>query len=372
VATLVGGARVDGEPAPVLEDLSIFLGAGRQKRPALIVEEAVEAERLGLRRGFVSERYDVKLAAPLLGAAAARTTRFEVGTGVLAAGSYHPVMAAAIGATMRAAFGERFVLGLGRGAWAWYEILGITEEPGPMGKQYSFAAFEDYVSIIRRLWRGERITYDGPAGRYREIFLSDPPQCEPPPIWYAILGGERAARVAARIADGVLITDMVTPEGVSKAVAAITNERERCGLDGPFRVAACTVSTPEFDQVQTLAQTSARLLTYVVGIPQAARALAAVNGWDPAVMAGFKDHPTFAAQHAKTADQSFHRHELLEAAEWVPEEWMRECCATGSTADCVAKLAEFRDAGAEEVFLYGSTPADNQRLVAAWRERGGS
>ncbi|MHB8693280.1 MAG: TIGR03857 family LLM class F420-dependent oxidoreductase [Solirubrobacteraceae bacterium] len=368
--TAPGAPRPQDDQPVVVEDLGIFLGAGRQTRPIDVVDQALDAERLGLRRGFVSERYDIKLAGPLLGAAAALTSRLELGTGILAAGAYHPVMAAATGATLQAAFGERFVLGLGRGSFTWYEVFGIAAEPGPLGKQASLQAFEDYIGIIRRLWRGETVSYDGPAGRYDSIFLADPPQCEPPPIWSGIFGGEKAARLAARAADGALILDMITPEAVSRAVAWIRDERERLGLDGPFRIAACTVSTPGFDEIATLNQTSARFLTYVVGIPEARRAFARINGWDDDVMKQFAGHPVFGSLQRRTADLAFHRHQLVEASRQVPITWMRDSCAIGSTEECVAKIAEFREAGADEVVLYGSTPADNADVIAAWRGRG--
>jgi hypothetical protein len=44
-------------------------------------------------------------------------------------------------------------------------------------------------------------------------------------------------------------------------------------------------------------------------------------------------------------------------------------CALGSTAACVAKLAEFRAAGANEIVSHGSTPGQNAALISAWRAR---
>ena len=156
-------------------------------------------ERLGLRRGFLSERYDIKVTGPLLGGVGAVTSRLSLGTGVLAAGARHPVLTAALGATMQAAYGERTVLGLGRGHTTWMETLGLANQPGALGKMYSLPAFADYIDIIRRLWRGETIDYDGPAGRYDGIFMADPPQCTPPPIWWGLMGGPKAAKLAATV-----------------------------------------------------------------------------------------------------------------------------------------------------------------------------
>jgi 5,10-methylenetetrahydromethanopterin reductase len=47
---------------------------------------------------------------------------------------------------------------------------------------------------------------------------------------------------------------------------------------------------------------------------------------------------------------------------------MSEASALGSIDDCVRKLQEFKDAGADEIATYGNTPGQNARLVAAWRE----
>jgi alkanesulfonate monooxygenase SsuD/methylene tetrahydromethanopterin reductase-like flavin-dependent oxidoreductase (luciferase family) len=71
----------------------------------------------------------------------------------------------------------------------------------------------------------------------------------------------------------------------------------------------------------------------------------------------------------KVADRRFHRHELLEPARLVPDEWIEETCALGSIENCVERLQQFHDAGADEIASYGSTPAQNARLVDAWRTR---
>jgi alkanesulfonate monooxygenase SsuD/methylene tetrahydromethanopterin reductase-like flavin-dependent oxidoreductase (luciferase family) len=64
----------------------------------------------------------------------------------------------------------------------------------------------------------------------------------------------------------------------------------------------------------------------------------------------------------------FHRHEMMEPAELVPDEWMADVSAIGTTEQCVASLQRFRDAGADEIATYGSTPGQNAKLIARWRE----
>jgi 5,10-methylenetetrahydromethanopterin reductase len=66
------------------------------------------------------------------------------------------------------------------------------------------------------------------------------------------------------------------------------------------------------------------------------------------------------------ADARFHRSELHEPAALVPDEWMRDSCAIGSVADCVATLRRFKAAGVDEIVTYGSTPRQNRQLAQAW------
>jgi alkanesulfonate monooxygenase SsuD/methylene tetrahydromethanopterin reductase-like flavin-dependent oxidoreductase (luciferase family) len=82
-----------------------------------------------------------------------------------------------------------------------------------------------------------------------------------------------------------------------------------------------------------------------------------------------REHSQLSAVESELADLSFHRRELEEPARLIPDEWMREACAIGSVEDCVRKLQEFRDAGADEICTYGSTPAQNAGLIEAWRAR---
>jgi 5,10-methylenetetrahydromethanopterin reductase len=48
---------------------------------------------------------------------------------------------------------------------------------------------------------------------------------------------------------------------------------------------------------------------------------------------------------------------------------MQQTSALGSVQHCVAKLQQFRDAGADEIATYGSTPGQNAELIGAWRNR---
>ncbi|MBA3745616.1 hypothetical protein [Sporichthya sp.] len=114
----------------------------------------------------------------------------------------------------------------------------------------------------------------------------------------------------------------------------------------------------------------ARALTYLQA-PGYGDALVAANGRDPERLAAIRSHAQLTG-HQTIADNVFHRSELAEPARAVPDEWMQSSCAIGSVADGVEKLAAYRDAGADEIVTYGSTPQQNAGLAAAWSAPAGS
>jgi len=348
------------ELAPVVEDLSIWLIPGRTKDPSLAITQAVDAERLGFRRVFLSERFDLKDAGALLGGVLARTSRLEAGTGIMAAGARSPLMAASMAATLQAAYGHRFIFGLGRSSGPYLAGQGITE--------FTLQAFEDYFAILRRLFRGETVSYNGPAGRYEALATVDPCPGKPPELWATSLGGPVATKLAARIADGLILPGFLTAETVAGVVQTARSERERVGLDpDQFPIMYYMIVANDLDETYTRAIAHARFVTYVVGMPAFVNSYLRNNGWDPAQMQRLLDHPQFAQMGRPTADQTFHRAELLEASKLVPEEWIQQTSAIGSLEHCVAKVREYRDAGADEIGFYGSTPAENAKVVEAWR-----
>jgi 5,10-methylenetetrahydromethanopterin reductase len=356
-------------------DLSAYLVAGRVvshlpeqvpnetalRTPAQGIADGVLAEELGFANVFFSERWNLKEAGVFLGAVGARTSRVGLGTGLISPARRHVLHMAALGATMQAAFGPRFILGLGRGDHAYLRHEGL--------RTAGYAGIVDYVRILRRLWAGETVTYDGPAGRFDAIKLGDVYAGPAPRVWFGTFGFEKAAAATAEVFDGVILPPMLTPETVARTVARLRSARERAGRDpASLHVVACVVTAPDLAEDEARALAHARAVTYLQA-PEYGNALARANGWDP----GPVEHLRAAlatrqrAAGEAMADTAFHRIELLDATALVPEEWMRDSCAFGSAAECAVTLRAYRDAGADEVATYGSTPGQNAAVLEHWR-----
>jgi probable F420-dependent oxidoreductase len=352
------------ERPKVIDDLGTYVGTGRSGDPRVVLSDSRDAESLGMRRIWCSERYDLKESGALMSAILACTSSIEVGTGILAAGSRHPLMTAAMGATLQALYSSRFNLGLGR-----------SQEEFLIGQsihEIGYTGFGDYLTILRRLWAGETVTYDGPAGKYDslkivDLYPGDPPiEWDPPKLWVASLGGPQGCRAAARYGDGVLLQPCMTPEATAKAVSYVKAERARLGLPD-IPIVQPFLSAPELDADRTMEIIKARMVGYIQ-LEVFRNSYARGNGWDLGTMLEIAGHPMFQHMERANVDQSFRNSQLLEPAQMVPDRWVEESCTVGSLSECVELMQNFKDAGADELAFYASTPAENAKLIEAWRE----
>jgi probable F420-dependent oxidoreductase len=253
-------------------------------------------------------------------------------------------------------YGPRFVLGLGRGI------------PLPFMREYRIADFVDYATTLKRLWVDGQATWCPPGTQQAESLRAVDPlgQVAPPQLWTCTYGNPKAAQACAEPAfDGVMLYPFLTPDAVRAAVERIRNACADRGRD-PASLHIChpIVVANDLDDFTTRAYAHARAVTYLEWIGHG-EALTGANGWDQSVLTKIREHKQLAG---KSADQDFHRAELMEPSRLVPDEWMQEGCAIGSVEHCVARLQEYRDAGADEIAIYASTPEENERLVKAWRE----
>jgi alkanesulfonate monooxygenase SsuD/methylene tetrahydromethanopterin reductase-like flavin-dependent oxidoreductase (luciferase family) len=168
---------------------------------------------------------------------------------------------------------------------------------------------------------------------------------------------------------GGSLDPFLTASAVRQAVERIRNACADSGRD-PDSIHIChpIVVAPELDAFTTRAYAHARAVTYLEW-PAHGEALCDSNGWDHSHLTKLREHKQFNTMEGPNADQAFHRAELMEPAKLVPDEWMEESCAIGSVEHCVERLREYRDAGADEIAVYASTPSENAKLVAAWRKR---
>jgi alkanesulfonate monooxygenase SsuD/methylene tetrahydromethanopterin reductase-like flavin-dependent oxidoreductase (luciferase family) len=94
-----------------LPELAFYGLAGAPRSPADLLTECRDGEALGLGSVFLSERFNIKEAVTLSGAAAACTQTLGITTGVTNHNTRHPVVTASYATTMHRLTGGRFALG---------------------------------------------------------------------------------------------------------------------------------------------------------------------------------------------------------------------------------------------------------------------
>ena len=340
----------------VLDELGYYLLAGAGgEGPAALMDEARRGEELGFGTGFISERWNVKEASSLTGAALAVTSTMRIATAATNHNTRHPLITGSYATTMHRLSGGRFTLGLGRGIAAMYDAFGVPA--------VTTAQMEDFARVMRRLWHGEVIIgHDGPIGTYPVLFLDRDFDED---IRLAIVAfGPRTLALGGREFDDVILHTYFTPETLQRAVRTVKDAAERAGRDpASVRVWSCFATVGDhLPEDVRLKKTVARLATYLQGYGDL---LVTTNGWDPAVLRRFREDSVVTSipggiDHKASTEQIEH------IATLIPDEWL-EPSATGSARQCVERIRQEFDHGADALIMHGATPDELEPIVAQYR-----
>jgi coenzyme F420-dependent glucose-6-phosphate dehydrogenase len=183
--------------------------SAEQFGPSDLLDFTVAAERSGFDTAGISDHFQpwrhsgghAPFSLAWLGAAGQATGRIQLGTSVLTPTfRYHPAVVAQAFGTLGCLFPGRVWLGVGTGESLNEAPLGID---WPDSKE-RFARLKEAVSLIQTLWSEERVTFDGAFYRTRDATIYDRPATRIP--LYIAASGPAAARLAGRVADGLICT----------------------------------------------------------------------------------------------------------------------------------------------------------------------
>ncbi len=277
---------------------------------------ALEAESLGYHAVWLEDHFQSWIGDPrratqecwtTLSAVAEATDRVRVGTLVTSQDYRHPALLAKMAATVDGVSDGRLELGLGGG---WYEDeydrFGYEFREPPAKRLRRLA---ETVEVLRGLWTNDTYSHEG---EHLEIDLEDA-FCEPqpvqdphPPIWIGGGGEEFTLRYTAELADGWNYGTL-EPEGFAEKLDVL---RDYCENEG------------RYDEIRK----SAELFAFV-------------------------GETTEAAEEKRAA----FRNEFLPGEPSQPREFFLsgyvETAPTGTPTEVRDRLADYADAGLEEVML---------------------
>jgi 5,10-methylenetetrahydromethanopterin reductase len=338
-----------------LHELGFYALAGGATDPTVLRDELADGERIGFGSACISERFNMKEAASLCGAAVGMSDRLGIWTGATNHSTRHPIVTASMATTLHRLSGGRFCLGLGRGIDPLMDALGVPRT--------TTAQLEDVAGLYRRLWRGETVFgHDGPAGSWPFLRL-DPSFDEDIPLALTAFG-PRTLELAGRCFDAVILHTFFTDETLQRCVRTVKEAAEQAGRD-PASVRVWSVFATIGDHLPDdlrLKKTVGRLATYLQAYGDL---MVRTNGWDPEVLERFRADPAVTSIPG-AIDQIATTEQLERIAPLLPDEWLAPA-ASGSPEHCAAAVLAQLDLGADSVILHGAAPAELEPVVAAYR-----
>ena len=160
-----------------------------------------------------------------LAAAAGATERIRLLTALTVLPLYPPALAAKLATTLDQVSGGRFDMGVGVGGEYPPEFVAAGVEVGDRG-----ARTDEALELMRALWQGPPVEFDGRFSRVPGLALSPGPvQPGGPPIW---LGGRSPAAIrrAGRFGDNWM-PYMYTPDQLASSLAEVRDAAEAAGRD---------------------------------------------------------------------------------------------------------------------------------------------
>jgi alkanesulfonate monooxygenase SsuD/methylene tetrahydromethanopterin reductase-like flavin-dependent oxidoreductase (luciferase family) len=300
----------------------------------LAIDFAQRADDAGFRTAWFPEITFADSFGPAT-AAALRTERIGIATGVVGIWSRSAVTMALQAATLQQLSNGRLLLGLGVQARGYVRAWHGQKYEKPV------TAMREFVTILRRAFAGELVTYEGEVFSVRNFHL-DMELPTPPRITIAA-NGPRMTELAGEIADGTIgwfqsleyVRDVTMP--------ALRRGAERAGRSlGDFEA---TVGFPavvtEDDSGIELAKGQAMMYATALG--------SAPAYLESARAAGFGDV-------AEAIGERVHAGDLRGAVGLVPDEMVDALLMAGSAGRVRARIDRYLDAGLSAVHVLPSPP----------------
>ncbi len=326
-------------------ELGFYGLPGHTRTPRDVLDQVRDAEALGVGNVMISERSDYKEIAAICGACAAVTESIYIGTSATNLNTRHPVVTASMGSTLNRLSNGRFALGLAKGVAMRWKSLGL---PYP-----TYAREAEFIGIMRRLWRGERVGAASLAPYVNEDI----------PILYVGFGPSSLVN-AGRIYDGVHLHTFMGETALRDAVAAVRKGEAEAGrAPGTVKVWSVLATACNVSEEKYLKYIIARLTTYLQ-IPGYGELLVRVNGWDPDVLARLRASKEVTSVGG-LIDSVATTAQMAAIEKLVPESWRP--AAVGDAQTCARRWLKEFEAGADGIIIHASTPDEFAPVLDAYR-----
>ncbi|MCC7448213.1 MAG: LLM class flavin-dependent oxidoreductase [Anaerolineae bacterium] len=287
--------------------------------PETLVDYARRAESAGFDELWLWEDCFFAGAYTSAATALAATERLKVGIGLSPATLRNPLLMAMEITTLARLYPQRFMPGFGHGVDGWMRQIGAAPKS-------SMKALEETVTAIRGLLHGETVTMQGDHVHMDNVKMQlTAPHI--PPLYVGAIR-EKSLRLAGRVGDGTIITDMSSPAYVRWVRQQIATGMAEAGrTDNRLVVFVQSKVNPDGKAARERVR----------------HVLAVGFQWGETHL-----RPLGIAEEA----QALHRaHGVEGTAQRMPEAWLDELSASGTPEQAAAAIQRLADAGADTVAL---------------------
>lgn len=336
--------------------ISIAIGgaaSGTRRDWQEVADFVAEAEKLGVDVVWSAEAWGQDAIAPLA-FLAARTSRIQLGTGIMQISARTPSMTAMTAMTMAAISNDRFLCGLG--------VSGPQVVEGLQGQPFAhpLGRMRETIDILRLAFAGEKIRYDGkhhqlplPGGEGKALRLAQPPNPKIP-IYLATLA-PKALELTGELADGWLGTSF-TPEHAAAHFDYIARGAAKAGRTLADIDLAVGGAVGFGDDLDVLIQPHKPALAFSLGAMGSAK----TNFYNDAYRRGGFEDDAIAVQ------QLWLQKKREEAVARVPDAMVVQTSLLGTEEMVAERIRKYRDAGVTQLRLgpVGETVSDRLDTLA--------
>jgi probable F420-dependent oxidoreductase len=247
---------------------------------------------------------------------------------------------ASVFATLNEMFGNRTVIGMGRGDSA----VRVTN-----GKPTTLAALRESTHVIRELVNGRAVEYRGATIRFPWAAKS---RAE---VWLAGYG-PKALKLIGEVGDGFIL-QLADPDIAAWTIGAVRTAASDAGRD-PDDVTICVAAPAYVSEDLEHAREQCRWFGGMVGNHVAD--LVARYGEDSSVPAALTDY----IKGREGYDYNEHGQAGNTHAAFVPDEVIDRFCILGPVEEHVRRLLELRDLGVGQFAVYLQHDAKDETLQA--------
>lgn len=258
----------------------------------------------------------------------AETRRVKVGPFVTNPATRDWTVTASVFATLNEMYGNRTIVGIGRGDSA----VRVTN-----GKPTTLAELREAIHVIRELGNSREVEYHGSTLRFP---WSEGSELE---VWVAAYG-PLALKLTGEVGDGFIL-QLADVDIAKWMIRTVRDSAEKAGRD-PDAITFCVAAPNYIGEDWDHMRNQCRWFGGMVGNHVAD--IVAKYGADGTVPKALTDY----IQERQGYDYNLHGKAGNEHAEFVPDEIVDRFCVLGTAKDHIAKLEELRSIGVDQFAGY--------------------